>query len=216
MNIQEYIFEDYVICPICNEKLAFLSGSHLKYKHGYEGMREFKIEYGIPFGLAIVSHATREKMRKQGKKRSEWFKKEVMPIGLRMAKDKELIVPKESREHMGRARRGKTWRPEFIRQQRQEGWIDLRDAANKLGLAYNYARKCATDGRLQTVTKKGIRFTTEEWVEEWRAVLEKNRPHRYDGLAKAHQWKYNLISQMKEEGWLDLADAASRVGLSFS
>ncbi|SDX93221.1 hypothetical protein [Thermoactinomyces sp. DSM 45892] len=216
MNIQDYIFEQYVTCPICKENLLSLSGSHLHYKHGYEGIREFKIEYNIPFNLPIVSHETRRKMRRHGQKRSEWFKKEVMPVGLLMAKDKKVIVPKEAREHMGRARRGQSWIPEFVQQMKEEGWLDLYDASKKLGLAYNYARKCATDGRLQTVMKKSLRFTTEEWVEEWRVLLERNRPHRYDGLSKAHQWKSNLINQMREEGWLDLNDASKKLGLSFS
>ncbi|MDQ0418966.1 hypothetical protein J2Z48_003190 [Croceifilum oryzae] len=48
MNIQEYILEDYVICPICEEKLKSLSSQHLHYKHGYEDLREFKIQHRIP------------------------------------------------------------------------------------------------------------------------------------------------------------------------
>lgn len=174
MNIQEYIFDEYVICPICKEKLKMLSPSHLRYKHGYQGMKDFKLQFNIPFNMPIVCHQTLNQMREQGKKRSGWFRKNVLPKGVQISKQHDL-VPKESRRHAGRVRRGKSWINEFVNEMREEGWLDLHTAAKQLGIAYNYARKCATDGRLQTINRKGIRFTTEEWVEETRNLLQQNR-----------------------------------------
>lgn len=174
MNIQDYIFDEYILCPICKEKFTMLSPAHLKYKHGYEGLRGFKLKHRIPFNVPIVAHHTLKQMRENGKKRSEWFWEHVSPKGIQITKE-HYLVPKESRQHAGRIRKGKSWHPSFIQQMREEGWLDLHTAANKLGIAYNYVRKCATDRRLQTVLNKGIRFTTEEWVEETRVLLQKNR-----------------------------------------
>lgn len=151
-----------------------LSPAHLKFKHGYNGLRDFKLQHGIPFNVPIVAHQLLKQMKKNGKKRSEWFREHVSPKGVKLSKERDL-VPKESRKHTGRVSKGKTWIVGFIQQMGKEGWLDLHTAAQRLGIAYNYARKCATDKRLQTVMKKGIRFTTEEWVEDTRILLQRNR-----------------------------------------
>ncbi len=106
-------------------------------------------------------------MQKHGKRRSEWFRENVMPIGIEQARKGDL-VPKELRKHSGTIRRGKSWIPGHISEMKSRGWLDLHEAADLLGIAYNYARKCASDGRIKTITEKGIRFLQAEWVEEAR------------------------------------------------
>lgn len=183
MNIQDYIFDEYIICPICMEKFTMLSTSHLKFKHNYKGLRDFKLQHGIPFNVPIVANQTLKQMKENGKKRSEWFRTHVSPKGIQITK-KQYLVPKESRQHTGRLRRGKSWYPAFIEQMREEGWLDLHTAAKQLGISYNYMRKCATDKRLQTVMNKGIRFTTEEWMEDTRKILQENREKYRPDLLK--------------------------------
>lgn len=173
MNLDDIVFDNYVICPLCKNKMRSLSGSHLQHKHGLS-YKEFKFEFGIPMGVALVARDLRATMQKHGRRRSEWFKENVMPIGIEQSQKGDL-VPKESRKHSGSLRRGKSWIPGHISEMKSEGWLDLHDAAELLGIAYNYARKCATDGRLKTVNQKGIRFTTLELVEDARNLLQKNR-----------------------------------------
>lgn len=182
MNIEEYIFDEYIICPICGEKKQILT-HHLKHKHGYINQREFKLENGIPFGFPLVCRNLLAKMRENGKRRSEWFKENVSPKGVEITRKKD-IVPKESRKHVSRMRKGITWIKPFVDEMRKEGWIDLHDASELIGFSYNYMRKCATDKRLQTVMMKGIRFTTKEWVEDTRKLLQENREKYRPDLLK--------------------------------
>ena len=95
-------------------------------------------------------------MQKHGKRRSKWFRENVMPIGIEQSQKGDL-VPKEIRKHSGVLRRGKSWIPSHISEMKRKGWLDLHEAAELLGIAYNYARKCASDGRIKTITYKGIR-----------------------------------------------------------
>lgn len=117
-------------------------------------------------------------MQEKGLRRAKWFRENVVPIGVEQSR-KGHLVPKELRVHSGLLRRGKSWILGHISEMKNNGWLDLYDAAERLGIAYNYARKCATDGRLQTVNSKGIRFTKPEWVEDTRALLQENREKPY-------------------------------------
>ena len=174
MHVSEIVFDTYVICPLCQRKMTSLSGTHLQQKHGFTNMRDFKLEYGILMGTALVAHSLRAVMQKHGRRRAPWFRKNVMPVGVEMAKKCDL-VPEESRRHSGLLRRGRSWIPEHISAMRSDGWLDLHVAAQILGVTYNYARKCATDGRLRIMHEKGIRFTKPEWVEDTRKLLHENR-----------------------------------------
>lgn len=173
MDVNQIVFEKYVICPLCKKKMKSLTGSHLQHKHGYS-YKEFKIEFGIPMGTALVARDLRATMQKHGKRRSKWFRENVMPIGIEQAKKGDL-VPKEIRKHSGGLRRGKSWIPSYTSEMKRKGWLDLHEAAELLGISYNYARKCATDGRIETVTYKGIRFTKLEWVDDAKKLLRENR-----------------------------------------
>lgn len=183
MNISDIVFDTYVICPLCKRKMRTLSGSHLMHKHGFSSMVEFKIEYGIPMSTALIARDIKETMHKHGKRRAKWFKENVMPKGIEQSKTTiGDMVPKEIRMHSGRLRRGQSWIPEYISEMKQQGWLDLRDAAKSLNIAYNYARKCATDGRLKVIHSKGLRFTKPEWVEDTRKLLQENRKKWRRGL----------------------------------
>jgi len=137
-------------------------------------MNEFKLEYGIPMNAALIAHNVRAVMQKHGQRRAKWFRENVMPIGVVMSK-KEDLCPKELRKHSGLIRRGQSWIPWHVSEMLNNGWLDLSDAAQALGIAYNYARKCATDGRLRVIVSKGIRFTKPEWVKETSRLLTENR-----------------------------------------
>jgi hypothetical protein len=175
MNIDDIIFDSYVICPLCKKKMKSINSAHLKYKHDYSNLKEFKIEFAIPMGVALVARDVRATMQKHGKRRSKWFKENVMPIGIEYAKTYYDLVPKEIRKHSGVIRRGRSWIPNYISEMKKQGWLDLHDAAITLGVSYNYARKCATDGRLKSSMSKGIRFTKPEWVKETSVLLQANR-----------------------------------------
>jgi len=174
MNVEEIVFDNYVKCPLCKEKLKSLSGTHLQQKHGYTNIKEFKLEFGIPMSTALIAHDVRKVMQQKGKRRRKWFKENVMPIGIEQSRKGDL-VPKELRKHSGALRKGKSWIPIHVSEMKSKGWLDLHEAASLLGIAYNYARKCATDGRLKTKTSKGVRFTKVEWVEEAKKLLQVNR-----------------------------------------
>jgi hypothetical protein len=174
MDISEIVFDEYIICPLCKKEMKSLSGTHLQRIHGFTGVHEFKLEYGIPMNAALIAHNIRAVMQKHGQRRVKWFRENVMPIGVELSKKGDL-VPKELRKHSGIIRRGQSWIPGHISEMRSNGWLDLHDAAQALGIAYNYARKCATDGRLRVIISKGIRFTNPEWVEEARQLLKENR-----------------------------------------
>lgn len=181
MKVDDIVFDDYVICPFCKEKMKALSGAHLIHKHGYSGIKEFKLEYGIPLHTALVSKNTRIAMCKKGKFRTDWFKKNVMIKGIEFVKnsyDKKIdYVPKESRIHAGKQRKGKTqdWVIKLVADMKQKGWMDLHEAAVQLGVSYNYTRKCATDGRLKVIHEKSIRFTKIEWINDTIKLLRENR-----------------------------------------
>lgn len=183
MNIDEIVFDTYVICPLCQAKMKTLSGAHLIYKHGYSGLKEFRLKFGLPMCVPLIAGSTKRAMQKHGKSRAKWFKKNVMPIGIEMAKH-ENLVSKEVRVHSGLLRRGQSWIPAHVTEMSKEGWIDLHTAAESLGIAYNYARKCATDGRLKTIKSKGVRFTKEEWIEDTRKLLKENREFQLNNLFK--------------------------------
>lgn len=174
MDISEIVFDTYVICPFCKKKMKSLSGTHLQRIHGFKDIYEFKLEYGIPMGKSLVAHEVLVVMRQNGQRRAKWFRENVMPIGIEQAKKADL-VPKELRIHSGLLRRGQSWILGHISEMKNNGWLDLHDAAQALEIAYNYARKCATDGRLKTINSKGIRFTKPEWVEETKKLLQENR-----------------------------------------
>ncbi|MDP4145943.1 MAG: hypothetical protein Q8936_15890 [Bacillota bacterium] len=181
MNIEEIVFDNYVICPLCKERMKSLSGAHLKYKHGYSGLKEFKIEFGIPMHKALVSNNVRNEMINKGKSRANWFRENVMKKGIEYTKStyskKMDVVPKEIRIHAGKLRKGQPneWTKKHISDMAQKGWLDLHIAAEIIGISYNYTRKCASDGRLQVIIEKGIRFTKKEWIDEAIKLLEKNR-----------------------------------------
>ncbi|MFC4767394.1 MucR family transcriptional regulator [Effusibacillus consociatus] len=61
----EIIFDTYVICPLCKVKLDSLTSSHLQHKHGYSGLKEYKMEFGIPMGVPLVAHKIRANMQKE-------------------------------------------------------------------------------------------------------------------------------------------------------
>lgn len=181
MNVDDIVFDDYVICPLCKEIMKSISGAHLIHKHGYSGIKEFKIEYGIPMHVTLIAKKIRAEMVKKGKLRSDWFKENVMMKGVEYARnsfDKKIdTVPKEIRVHAGKLRRGQPqeWIVKHIAEMEQKGWLDLHKAAELLGVSYNYTRKCATDGRLKVISEKGIRFTTVEWINDCIKLLQENR-----------------------------------------
>lgn len=175
MNIDELVFDTYVICPFCKAEMKTLSGSHLIYKHGFKSMKDFKLEFGLPMTVPLISHQTRERMREKGKRRSDWFKENVMPIGIEFTKKHGDLVPDDIRKNSGKLRRNKSWYPELIEEMKGKGLIDLHEAASILDISYNYTRKCATDGRLKVEAHKGVRFTKAEWIEDTRKLLEENR-----------------------------------------
>lgn len=186
MNIDEIVFDTYVICPLCHKEYICISGVHLKFKHGYKKIQDFKIEYGIPMHVALIARNTREVMRKKGKLRSAWFKENVMPIGIEMSKTMGDLVPKEIRKHSGLQIRGRSWQPSLVKEMVEKGFVDIHEAATILGISYNYARKCATDGRIMTLMYKSVRFTKLEWIEDARKLLVENRIkyHKKPMLAK--------------------------------
>ncbi|MDQ0417593.1 hypothetical protein J2Z48_001766 [Croceifilum oryzae] len=53
--------------------------------------------------------------------------------------------------------------------------MDLVDAARRTGLSYSHIQRCAGDGKLRTITKRRLRFTTEEWVDTWKTLLEESK-----------------------------------------
>lgn len=175
MDVSEIVFDTYVICPICKKVMRTLAGTHLKRIHGFRDMKEFKLAFGIPMHEGLVARDLWADMQQRGLKRAQWFRENAVPIGVEMAKEKHDLVPKEFRVHSGLIRRGKSWILEYTKEMKSIGWLDLHDAADHLGIAYNYARKCATDGRLQIIVSKGIRFTKQEWVEDARKLLQGNR-----------------------------------------
>lgn len=168
------IGHDYIECPICKKRLKSLNTTHLR-KHGFESVREFKIAYDIPLSKGLVAPNTRKKMQKHGLKRRDWFKENVTIKGVEYIREGNNPVSQESRNHAGRLRRNQTWITSFVDSMKKQGWLDLHDVSEKLGIAYNYARKIATDKRLKTETFKGIRFSRPEWVEEARILLAENR-----------------------------------------
>lgn len=86
-----------------------INSAHLKYKHDYSNLKEFKIEFAIPMGVALVACNLRATMQKHGKRPSKWFKENVMPTGIEYAKTYNDLVPKEIRKHSGVVRRGRSW-----------------------------------------------------------------------------------------------------------
>lgn len=181
MNVDDIIFDNYVICPLCKIKMKAISGAHLIYKHGYTGMKQFKLEYGIPMHVALIAKNIRTVMVRKGKLRSDWFKKNVMIKGIEYARDssdkKIDMVPKEIRVHAGNQRKGQPqeWLIKHTAEMKEKGWLDLHEAAVLLGVSYNYTRKCATDGRLKVIFDKGIRFTKIEWINDSIKLLQENR-----------------------------------------
>lgn len=181
MNVDDIVFNDYVICPLCKNRLRAISGSQLIHKHGYSWMKEFKLEFGIPMQVALISKNTRAIMCKKGNLRSDWFKENVMIKGIEYARnsyDKKIdLVPKEIRVHAGMQRKGEPqdWLIKHIAEMKQKGWLDLHKATVLLGVSYNYTRKCATDGRLKIILEKGIRFTKVEWINDTIKLLQENR-----------------------------------------
>ncbi|SDY22009.1 hypothetical protein [Thermoactinomyces sp. DSM 45892] len=132
MDIEKYIFEDYIICPICKAKKRALTWMHLG-MHGYESVREFKIKNNIPLGVALLSHETQRNSRNRAMKNAEWFKEEVVPKGIQLAKELRAPLPKESLEHARRMKKGKSWTRAYKEQMKEEGWISLSDAVSGLG-----------------------------------------------------------------------------------
>ena len=184
MDVKEIIFSTYVICPLCNKKMKALHTNHLKHKHGCT-LKEFKMEFEIPMGIAMIADDTKAVMQQKGRHRAEWFRENVMPIGIELSKKSDL-VPKDIRRHAGIVSRGKSWMGSHVSEMRSKGWLDLHDAAKLSGYSYNYIRKCASDGRLKTIVEKGIRFTKPEWVEISENLLQENRmKYRPDLLPKS-------------------------------
>ncbi len=173
LDLNEIIYDTYVVCPLCNKEFKAISGGHLQLKHNMT-MQEFKLNNGIPMGVALIAKDSLQVMKNNGNKRSEWFKKNVMPIGIDMSK-KEDLVPKNIRVHSGKIRKGKSWITTFNEELEAKKLINLHKASELLNISYNYSRKCATDGRLKVIMIKGIRFTTKEWIEDARKLLQKNR-----------------------------------------
>ena len=167
MNIDEIVFDTYVICPLCKKEYKSISGDHLKFKHGYKKIQDFKFEYGIPMHVALIARNSREVMRKKAKLRSAWFKEYVMPIGIEMSKTMGDLCPKEIRE--------RSWQPALVKEMVEKGFVDIHEAATMLGISYNYALRCASDGRIMTLMYKSIRFTKLEWIENARKLLIENR-----------------------------------------
>jgi hypothetical protein len=174
VNISDIVFDTFVICPLCGKKMKSITSSHLQHKHGYNDLQEFKIEYGIPMKIPLVANEVVAMMRKHGQRRSQWFRKNVMPIGIEQSRKNDL-VPKKLRKHSAAIRKGKSWIPQHKENMRSEGWLDIHESARLLNISYNYARKCATDGRLKTVNIKGIRFSRHEWVAQTELLLIDNR-----------------------------------------
>ena len=100
------------------------------------GIKEFKLEFGIPMGVSLIAGDVRAAMQKHGKRRSQWFKENAMPLGIKQSQQGDL-VPKELRKHSGLVRRGMSWMPSHISEMKSRGWLDLHDAAELLGIAYN-------------------------------------------------------------------------------
>jgi hypothetical protein len=123
MDINEIIFDNYVICPICHRQLKTINGTHLKRYHEIPDVYSFKIEFGIPMHVALTAKNVRSVMVKNGKKRSSWFRENVMPIGIEYSKKGGDLVPKELREFGGQMRRGKSWVPGLLADMKSKGWL---------------------------------------------------------------------------------------------
>ena len=225
MNVDDIVFEDYIICPICKKQMGSLSPAHLIYKHGYTGMKQFKIEYGIPMCAPLVAKIVRAVMVKKGKMRSKWFRENVMMKGVEYARtfanNKIDMVPKEVRAHVSKLRKGQPqdWLVTHISEMEQKGWLDLHKASELLGVSYNYTRKCATDGRLKVILEKSIRFTTIEWIDEAKKLLQENRKkvelnkQRFSKINVKHLDNWEEVYREWKSGKITVKSAAEKLGI---
>ena len=191
LNLSDYIFDDHIICPICNKSFRSLNIKHLR-MHGYDHYDQFRKDYDLPMTLAFVCADTLQTMRDNAlteTRKKRWQK--VSKIGHEMAAKQKVapIVSRESRLQGWRSRgNDRTWVPDFVQEMTNNGWLDLHKAAEIMGISYNYARKISSDGRLRTEYHKNIRFTKPEWIDSSLQLLEENRrKHRPDLLVKGRK-----------------------------
>lgn len=140
--------ENYVICPLCGEKLRSLTYSHLRYHHNM-GMKEFKKLYP---DFNVLSDTMREEVAMSQKlsniaprKKSSYISKQEMMIrefldkhGIKYESNRQILEGKEidiliPSKHIGIEVDGLKWHSEFWGGKKSNYHLDKTELAKRHG-----------------------------------------------------------------------------------